>query len=363
MIERCVAVVVCASLIGVSGAFAEPPARPGPSPASSSVTPGRELLTESETLPAAPPGSFTPPACTGIFLDVPCPGGFAVNWIEQLYNDGITAGCGGGDYCPDNPVTRAQMAVFLEKAVRGTGNWPAHTVLVWAVKTSGGAPDSVASGQALLTGINSIPTTGPDMPESNNHWVVKVGPGDFNIGALTISLPSYVTLEGSGREATYVENASAGLPTLLVSGGTQVAARSLSLANGGGYFAVRVMSGSGLVPSALTLEDAMLLVSGGTNLTVLLAADYCTINVLRTGFWGDPGSTGVYLQGGSSGVLVRDSDLQDVGTPTYLGASSASSTITLYNDVVGFPGAPGKAAGTYYCAGNVHPDMSAASCP
>ena len=35
------------------------------------------------------------------------------NWIEQLFNEGITGGCGGGDYCPDAPVTRGQMAVFL----------------------------------------------------------------------------------------------------------------------------------------------------------------------------------------------------------------------------------------------------------
>jgi hypothetical protein len=34
-------------------------------------------------------------------------------WIEQLYNEGITSGCCGGNYCPENPVTRAQMAVFL----------------------------------------------------------------------------------------------------------------------------------------------------------------------------------------------------------------------------------------------------------
>jgi len=30
-----------------------------------------------------------------------------------LYADGITACCGGGNFCPDDPVTHAQMAVFL----------------------------------------------------------------------------------------------------------------------------------------------------------------------------------------------------------------------------------------------------------
>jgi uncharacterized repeat protein (TIGR03803 family) len=67
--------------------------------------------------------SYLPPPCTGTFDDVPCPSLFA-NWIEQLAREGITAGCGGGNYCPSSPVTRAQMAVFLLKAEHGTGYTP-----------------------------------------------------------------------------------------------------------------------------------------------------------------------------------------------------------------------------------------------
>ena len=58
--------------------------------------------------------AYTPPACTGAFGDVACPSLFA-DWIEQLAAEGVTAGCGGGNYCPDSPVNRAQMAVFLTK--------------------------------------------------------------------------------------------------------------------------------------------------------------------------------------------------------------------------------------------------------
>ncbi|MGH9380463.1 MAG: S-layer homology domain-containing protein, partial [Thermoanaerobaculia bacterium] len=59
-------------------------------------------------------GTYTPPACTGVFNDVPCPSLFA-DWIEDLVDRGITAGCGAGNYCPANPVSRDQMAVFLAK--------------------------------------------------------------------------------------------------------------------------------------------------------------------------------------------------------------------------------------------------------
>jgi len=58
--------------------------------------------------------SYVPPACSGVFGDVPCPSLFA-DWVEKLAAEGVTAGCGNGDYCPDTPVTRAQMAVFLTK--------------------------------------------------------------------------------------------------------------------------------------------------------------------------------------------------------------------------------------------------------
>ncbi|HYX22385.1 MAG TPA: hypothetical protein VFA98_16195 [Thermoanaerobaculia bacterium] len=58
--------------------------------------------------------TYVPPACHSTFLDVPCPSLFA-DWIEELQNESVTGGCGGGNYCPDNPNTRGQMAVFLVK--------------------------------------------------------------------------------------------------------------------------------------------------------------------------------------------------------------------------------------------------------
>ncbi len=41
----------------------------------------------------------------------------AFQFIEALAASGVTAGCGGGNYCPDAPLTRRQMAVFLSKAL------------------------------------------------------------------------------------------------------------------------------------------------------------------------------------------------------------------------------------------------------
>jgi hypothetical protein len=67
---------------------------------------------------------YTPPPCTTqVFPDVPCSSNFAP-WINELVAQGITGGCGGGNYCPANPVNRQQMAVFLLKTLEGSGYTP-----------------------------------------------------------------------------------------------------------------------------------------------------------------------------------------------------------------------------------------------
>ena len=75
-------------------------------------------------LRAAEGPTYTPPACTvPSFSDVPCSDPLAP-WIEELVRRGVTAGCGGGKYCPAGRVTREQMSVFLLVALEGSGFRP-----------------------------------------------------------------------------------------------------------------------------------------------------------------------------------------------------------------------------------------------
>jgi len=85
------------------------------------------------------PDAFTPPNVAPTFSDIT--GHWAEDWIEALRSDVITGGCGVGIYCPEDPVTRAQMAVFLLKSKYGSGFTP---------------PDIGAS-----TGFSDVPVT---------HW-------------------------------------------------------------------------------------------------------------------------------------------------------------------------------------------------
>jgi hypothetical protein len=49
-------------------------------------------------------------------VDVPTSSPF-FQFVEALAAAGITAGCGPGAFCPNQPVTRGQMAVFLSVAL------------------------------------------------------------------------------------------------------------------------------------------------------------------------------------------------------------------------------------------------------
>ncbi len=76
-------------------------------------------------------GNFAPnPSPTGMFADVPYPGMEAFTpFIEQFYDDGITAGCLQNPlrYCPQNSVKRGEMAVFIERAIGHSAPTPSPT--------------------------------------------------------------------------------------------------------------------------------------------------------------------------------------------------------------------------------------------
>ena len=58
----------------------------------------------------------SPPPAVATFADVPTDHPF-FQFVEALAASGITAGCGGGNFCPEEPLKRKQMAAFLSIAL------------------------------------------------------------------------------------------------------------------------------------------------------------------------------------------------------------------------------------------------------
>ena len=90
---------------------------------------------------------YAPAAATGVFSDVPISMPLAP-WIEEMARLYITTGCGGSMYCPNNSVTRGQMAVFLAK----TFHRPEATRFLQ--QATWGPKDSEISG---LLGVGTLP--------------------------------------------------------------------------------------------------------------------------------------------------------------------------------------------------------------
>jgi Glycoside hydrolase family 44/S-layer homology domain len=103
---------------------------------------------------------YAPPPATGAaFGDVPA-SAFAAAWIEDLAARGITGGCGGGNFCPDATVTRAQMAVFLLKALNGSSYTPPSAAGIFGdVPIGAFAADWIEDlyGRAITGGCSASP--------------------------------------------------------------------------------------------------------------------------------------------------------------------------------------------------------------
>ncbi len=79
--------------------------------------------------------AYTPPVATKFsFSDIE--GHWAADWIEALKETGLTSGYPDGTYQPDSPISRAEMAVFLLKAINGPSyNAPAVSTYHFADTT------------------------------------------------------------------------------------------------------------------------------------------------------------------------------------------------------------------------------------
>ena len=85
------------------------------------------------------------------FSDVPSSNSY-FNWIQKMKQIGITAGCGQTTYCPNDPVTREQMAAFI---MRGAFNQllPANTPVVASISPATASPGQMVA--VTVTGQNT----------------------------------------------------------------------------------------------------------------------------------------------------------------------------------------------------------------
>lgn len=135
------------------------------------------------------------------FSDVPT-SHFAHGDINAIAAAGITAGCGGTNYCPDQDVTRGQMAAFLHRALGRAGRTHVSTA------TLGTTPVAVTSVGLTVPGATGSTATTNGFVLVNAAATPNVGTGCPCGVAMRVSDP--VSSQASWYHVEVVSNQAFG---------------------------------------------------------------------------------------------------------------------------------------------------------
>ena len=132
--------------------------------------------------------------------------GFGFKWIQRMREEGITSGCSATLYCPSNSVTRGDMAIFV---MRGLFNQllPAGAAVISSI-----SPSTIAAGTSATISISGVNTSFSQATTQLNPM-----PG-IAIGVLTVVNPTSLTVT-----LTASSTPSAQPPCILVSTGDEEA--------------------------------------------------------------------------------------------------------------------------------------------
>ena len=130
--------------------------------------------------------TYTPPTPDGSHPFSDISGHWAEAWIEDLYDEGFTSGFPDGTYRPQNQVTRAEMAVFLKKAIHGS----AYT----SPMPDGSHPFSDIGGHWAEAWIEDLYDEGitsgfPDGTYRPDNQVTRAEMAVFLVNAFSLPLP------------------------------------------------------------------------------------------------------------------------------------------------------------------------------
>jgi hypothetical protein len=208
---------------------------------------------------------FQPPACVPgqeMFNDVPASSPFCP-FIEELSRRGITGGCGGGNFCPGDPVTRQQMAVFLVKAVADEA---------FHIVGASGEPAFGNGGQGDCLWRNPPPNEVPDIKPASFYkdsdgivhlagapQAVNGTGGDMTCNIQTGDLSDGVIFQlPPGYRPDHVEVFASGNSTIVITliapdGGVTIGGFFIP---GGSVFVINIAAGNATTLSGITFRAA-----------------------------------------------------------------------------------------------------------
>jgi hypothetical protein len=203
------------------------------------------------------------------FSDVP-DSAFFHDFVQFLVDNGITSGCGGGRFCGEDPVTRGQMAVFLQRLAALTCLRREGTDVIFEgcnvhIRSGAGATDAAVNGLGnLIVGYNEDGPPGfeVDVRTGSHNLVVGRFHTYSSFGGFVAGRNNAVS--GPSASVSGGQDNTASGPYASVSGGLNNTASSIRASVSGGEnntasgFSASVSGGDGN-----TASGSLSSVSGG----------------------------------------------------------------------------------------------------
>jgi hypothetical protein len=197
--------------------------------------------------------------------------------------------------CPAGQSIRAIGAGGGVTCELDNGKDLARTVIVSPVGTA------VQNGTALLAAHNAIVGA-----SATNPYLLKIEPGQFNLGTQSLVMKPFVDVEGSGQAmTTIIAGDPAGCCTGTVQGASNAWLRSLSVVNTGSAegeaYAIFATAAAGFV-----VDDVFASAQGSTDNAGIAVYAGTFLDVRDSGLSADGGlyATGIYLE--DSSVSISD---------------------------------------------------------
>jgi hypothetical protein len=235
------------------------------------------------------------------------------------------------------------------------------------------------NGIALLAAMKTITEANPS---ATNPWLLKLEPGNYDLGNKSLSLQPYVDLEGSGEDTTTITSAVV-TDTFVTQGTLMMAANSearfIKIVNTGtGYFNVAVYAGSNVTNATINHLTA---VASGSDSGYGLLNEGGELKVVGSNFngYGIYEGIGISNEGSTATIKVQNSTtggfgnygyglISNGGTTTVqssnLYGSGSSDSYAIYNKSskvvkVGASQLSGSTTGTARCVASYNADFVA----
>lgn len=178
------------------------------------------------------------------------------------------------------------------------------------VDVAGDGSDAVANGAKLLAAVDTTNLAALNgAPTSSNPYVVRVGPGNYDLDGSSLDMISFVSVVGAGERLTHITSSVNSITAGVINGATDAAlqgVRVFNSATGGTH--VGIYHTDALGEGLRVLDTAVIMANGGNQLGIFADGSNVKLQVRGvrvTQVISSIYATGIDVENGAEAVLAH----------------------------------------------------------